>query len=342
MNKFLLPENGSFFKANLHCHSNISDGYLSPQQLKDIYVEKGYSIIAFTDHDIMLSHSYLNDESFLALNGYEMEITEQLEDETLPRKNCHICLIALDPDNLTQVCYHRSKYLFGNAPKHRHKIVYDKEKPDFERVYSADGINQIFETGRNSGFFVTYNHPTWSMETYEQYSKYHHMHAMEICNFGCMAMGYAEYNERVYDEMLRGGERICCIATDDNHNYDSADSRFFDSFGGFTVIKAPRLEYKAVTDALVAGHFYASQGPEIYSLLFEDGKLHITCSEADRIMITTGRRRAWAAYASEGKALTEAEFDVMPEDIYVRLTVIDKNGYPANTNAYFTDELFSE
>ena len=41
----LIPEAGKFYKANLHCHSNISDGALSPEELKKIYMEKGYSII---------------------------------------------------------------------------------------------------------------------------------------------------------------------------------------------------------------------------------------------------------------------------------------------------------
>ncbi len=26
MRKYLLPETGSFYKANLHCHTNLSDG----------------------------------------------------------------------------------------------------------------------------------------------------------------------------------------------------------------------------------------------------------------------------------------------------------------------------
>ena len=40
MKKYLLPEGGNFYKANLHCHSNVSDGALSPAELKKIYMEK--------------------------------------------------------------------------------------------------------------------------------------------------------------------------------------------------------------------------------------------------------------------------------------------------------------
>ena len=31
MKKYLLQENGNFYKANLHCHSTYSDGALKPQ-----------------------------------------------------------------------------------------------------------------------------------------------------------------------------------------------------------------------------------------------------------------------------------------------------------------------
>ena len=81
MRKYLLPESGNFYKANLHCHSTLSDGRLTPEQLKKAYMDKGYSIIAYTDHDIMLDHSDLAEENFLPLRSYEMEITEKRTDE---------------------------------------------------------------------------------------------------------------------------------------------------------------------------------------------------------------------------------------------------------------------
>jgi len=166
------------------------------------------------------------------------------------------------------------------------------------------------------------------------------MHAMEIFNTSSWVGGYDEYNPSIYDDMLRCGKRIFCIAADDNHNGHPTNSRKCDSFGGFTMIKAEALEYKAVTDALISGNFYASTGPEIYELWFEDNKIHIKCSPCDRITLATGRRRCVAEYADESNELEYASFDVFPDDVYVRLTVSDIHGKNANTNAYFTDELF--
>jgi len=336
MKKHLIPNHGNFYKANLHCHSNISDGKLSPQELKEIYSERGYSIIAFTDHDALIGHNDLTDDKFLALNGFEVEITEGIG---IGEKDCHICFIALESSNLTQVCYHRTKYMYTNEVNFRDQIKFDETKPDFERIYSAECISEMMKSGKDGGFFVTYNHPSWSLETYNEYSNYNHMHAMEICNYGCFVSGYPDYNEKEYDELLRCGKRIYCIAADDNHNFASVDSKHCDSFGGFTMIKADKLEYSAITDALLAGNFYASQGPEIYDLWYEDRKVYITCSDAEKIVLNTGRRRAEAVYSENNLPLNSACFSILPEDGYIRLTVTDKCGKHANTNAFFIDEI---
>ena len=186
---------------------------------------------------------------------------------------------------------------------------------------------------RDNGFFVTYNHPAWSLQNYSDYMGYDYMHALEIYNHESMQVGFFEYHETAYDDMLRGGKHIFCIAGDDNHRRESC-------CGGFTMIKADALEYRAVAKALLSGDFYASQGPLIHNLWFEDGKIHIDCSDAVRIRANTSSRWVTTVDAREGEFINSADFDVVPEDEYVRITVIDSKGKCANTNAYFTDELF--
>ena len=38
MKKYLLPENGNFYKANLHCHTTVSDGNWTPEEVKKNYM----------------------------------------------------------------------------------------------------------------------------------------------------------------------------------------------------------------------------------------------------------------------------------------------------------------
>ena len=69
MKKILLSPDVNFYKANLHCHTNISDGKISAEEIKAHYKKNGYSIIAYTDHDVMVPHPELDDENFLAYRG---------------------------------------------------------------------------------------------------------------------------------------------------------------------------------------------------------------------------------------------------------------------------------
>ena len=120
MKKYLLPKDGQFYKANLHCHTNFSDGRKTPAEVKEIYRKLGYSIVAYTDHDILIPHDELNDDTFLALHGFEIEMSDyRPEILSVHRRTCHICCIGLEPENLVQPCWHRTlyqtHYFYGNA-----------------------------------------------------------------------------------------------------------------------------------------------------------------------------------------------------------------------------------
>ena len=168
MKRYLLPEGGQFYKANLHCHTNYSDGKFSPQEVKDIYVKDGYSIIAYTDHELFIAHPELRDEHFLPLNAVEMDITEHIPvgSNKFNKRTCHLCMIALEEDTTIQPCWHRTKYASWNENLKRHnpEVKFDDTQPDYERIYTVRGINDMIRRYREAGFYVTYNHPIWSLE----------------------------------------------------------------------------------------------------------------------------------------------------------------------------------
>ena len=332
MKKYLLPEGGNFYKANLHAHTDMSDGHDTPEEVKEMYLRRGYSIVAYTDHDVFVDRSHLCEEGFLALNGVEMEINgRNFGRGWVDMESCHINFIALDQKNLSTPCYHRTKYLRVNAPKYRDQMQFDASRPDFERFYTPDCINRMFLEGRDRGFFTVLNHPGDSLAPYTVYTQYHYMHAMEMYN------GRFEYNARIYDDMLREGKIIYCVAGDDNHSEELAGC-------SWCMIKADSLDYGTVTKALLDGHFYSSQGPEIHELYMEDGVMHIKTSDAQAIYFSSAARAKGQkyAYAKDGKFLNEASFEVLPECVYVRVTVIGPDGKTASTNAYRSIDLLKK
>ncbi|MCQ2456429.1 MAG: PHP domain-containing protein [Clostridia bacterium] len=346
MKKILLPEkseNVNYYRANLHCHTKISDGAKTPEQIKKDYMAHGYSVVAFTDHDAFVPHNDLTDENFVALNGFELDASEEKANEMHFNRVLHICLVALDPDRELDVCHHRSKYIWSEEA--RRMVKHDESLPDYERSYTPECINDMIKKGKDADFFVTYNHPVWSVESYPQYMSYKGMDAMEILNYGCVIEGFDEDNGHCYDDMLRGGERIYCIATDDNHNGYPDDSPYTDSYGGYVMIAADKLEYRTIAKALKNGDFYSSSGtfyhdgPEVLSLEYEDGVVTIKTSPARHISYMTQRRRCCCVEAEPDGFVTEAKFKVPHDDGWFRITVTDHAGFKAYTNAYFTDEL---
>ncbi len=336
---YLLPQAGNFYKANLHCHSTVSDGKLSPEELKKIYKDEGYSVVAFTDHDVLVPHDDLRDEEFLPLHGYELEITEEKALDFRFLKTAHMTLVALDENNLTQICYHREKYFIGNGAKYRGEIKFDKSLPDFERKYTPECVNEVVKTAHEKGFFITYCHPCWSLENYNDYMNYHGFDAMEIYNNASGVGGFGEYNAKIYDDMLRGGEKLFCVATDDNHNVHSIKHLMNDSFGGFVMIKAEALEYGDITSALKRGDFYASQGPQFFDLYLKDGFVYASFSPCVTAYISCANRRTHVVCGEMGELITEAKLPVTEDDVYFRVTITDKRGRHANTRAYFIKDL---
>ena len=306
MKKHLYIGDKNIYKANMHCHTTVSDGVLTPEQIKEAYTARGYSVVAFTDHDILKSQQHLNDDGFLAINACEVNINPH---QTKGTSTYHFNLYATRPEM--------------------------NETPPMPKVdyFDHEAINKYIAERNAEGFLVCYNHPYWSVQTYEEYSKIRGCFAMEIYNHNCeVDEGYYGYNPQVYDEMLRQGQQIFCLSTDDNHNWGPKYLADRDSFGGFIRINCKNLVYKDVMDALINGNFYSSQGPEIYEISLEENELTVKCSPAELIVVYTQGRRC---YVQAGENLTEAGFQLSGDDDYIRVMCRDKNKLDANSNAYW-------
>ena len=49
-----------FMNIDLHCHTNISDGVLTPNQLIALAIERGVYMLSITDHDTLDAYSIIN------------------------------------------------------------------------------------------------------------------------------------------------------------------------------------------------------------------------------------------------------------------------------------------
>lgn len=104
------------------------------------------------------------------------------------------------------------------------------------------------------------------------------------------------------------------------------------------MVNCDSLNYKSVMDALENHNFYSSTGPVIKELYIEDNKAHLTFEKGCRAFLTNNGRRTEKYIAENPEKENTAIFKILPEDKYVRFTVLDEHGKFAHTNAYFTEE----
>ena len=330
--KYLLPQ-CNYYKANLHTHSNISDGKLSPEEVKAAYKERGYQILALTDHNLTIDHSDMNEPDFLMITGVEVDIAKENA-----RKTVHLCMLSRDP--------HLQWIPFKDADSLPHMHAYEElcQCENLPQVYSPEAINRVIAKANEKGFLVTYNHPAWSLEYYEDYSKYEGLWAMEYANSGSHAIGYDDNNGWVYREFINMGKPLLPIMADDAHSICHKRTGYPVVGMNWTMVAAESLEYGSVMDALARGDLYSTSGPQFHSLTWDAGILRISCSPVVKIQLIKNSRPFRMEW---GENLTQAEFNLQKwyeiakerGDGWFYLVITAADGTYAVTKAYKLEDL---
>ena len=314
MRHYLLPENNKQFKANLHCHTTISDGTKTPEEMKAIYKERGYNILAITDHGKLVDHSALDDEDFLMITAVEYWVGGG--DKKLANTNI---------DRAME---------FNLFAKDQHNASLEPFKA-MPRTYSGEYMQFVIDTANKNGFLVCLNHPGCSYLNIEFIRRFDGIFAMEVYNRDAILCGVIEGGMPLYTEAIRSGKPWCCIASDDAHGIPGTAY----PAQGFVMISAEELKYDKIMASLEAGDFYASSGPVIEELYIEDGEIHLKCSPVKFIGVATNGRPIGGAKKvnQPDEYLTEVDIKIREGTEFVRFDLEDEHGNWAHTRAYYVD-----
>ncbi len=350
MKRYIISPKLNWYRANMHCHTTVSDGHFTPEEIKEVYQEMGYSIVAYSDHELIRDHSDLSDESFLAITASEYSIDDCKPSFELPgkdnseewcvRKVMHLGVYSKDPHNVFHPATDNT--LFDMWWRAQGRDIGTIACDDYHREYTVDSINEMVKRLNDNGFLVSLNHPNWSLNDMNDYLNIKGLWGLEILNYATERATGAEYCPYIYDHMVRAGDyNLFCVMGDDNHNPSGS---LEESFGGSTFIGASSLDYSTVMEALESGSFYCASGknpPRIHSLYVEDGMLKIDCSPATDIIVT-GLGRSYCHQPTNGEEITHAEFKLEPKDVMFRVTVRDKYGNNAHTHYYKVEDFLNK
>jgi hypothetical protein len=287
---------GKFYRGNLHTHSTLSDGHLTPDKVCEFYRNCGYDFIALTDHFLKAYNYPISDtrsyrtEDFTTIIGAELH-----SGQTELGRLWHILAVGLPFD--------------------------------FAHPTEGETGPQIAARAMAAGAYVAVAHPYWYNLTETDALSLGPAHAIEIYN------GTSEdHNDRadswyMLEMLLERGHRYFACATDDAHfNPDRYDAAI-----GWVYVKSEALEPDALLEALKSGHSYSSTGPQIFDIQLEPGnKITVKCSPASRIFVTG---TAYTSRTAWGNGIREATLDLGTFDSpYCRVTVRDANGKRAWSN----------
>jgi hypothetical protein len=294
---------GRFFRGNLHCHSDRSDGQRSPEHVIGAYRDAGYDFICLSDH-------------FEAEYGWQITDTRHLQDEGFTT------ILGAE---------------LSSAPwddRHVFWVTAAGLPVDFE-VPPVDDHAEAIRRAADLGAFIVMLHPGLNnlpLAAARSLPALDAVHAVEVYNHngGMAAIPDMANGAYMLDGLLENGRRLLVNAGDDAHFGHPKDR-----FGGWIEVHSERLDPGLLLDSLKAGRYYSTQGPAFRELQVDVARLHVQTSEAYAISLTTSGAR-WQSGEerhSQDGTISEADFDLTPfRGSYCRVTVVDAAGKRAWSN----------
>lgn len=301
---------GRFYRGNLHTHSDRSDGALPPTAVMATYRNAGYDFVALTDH-------------FQPDYGFPIVDTRPF------RTDAFTTLIGAE---LTG-----TRSAPGTAPHGQQDIVAIGLPFDFPPPAPDETAASQAARAAAAGAFVALAHPAATQLSLVEALAVDAIHAVEIYNG---AVGRSPEAWDIADALLAANRKVVAFAADDAHFRHSPQKRSRPDFlNGWVHVRAESLDDEALIAALKGGHFYSSQGPELYGVFLAESAdglgLRILSSPVHSVTLSE-RSLGTVTYAQAGITFAFFPLPEIPTGCF-RVTVEDAAGKKAWTNPFWLD-----
>ncbi len=179
------------------------------------------------------------------------------------------------------------------------------------------------------GALVVLAHPYWSGLTATEMMPLQGINGVEVYNTSAERDLGKGLSASHWDDVLARGQRWWGLGVDDTHWIDD------DAGEGWVVVEASSLTEANILASLREGRFYASTGPDIYSLVRDSGTLTVTCSPVKTINFVG--KTQWGAQrrSAANGLLTAATYQIRGCETYIRVECVDEGGRTAWSNPVY-------
>ncbi|MBE9556111.1 MAG: CehA/McbA family metallohydrolase [Proteobacteria bacterium] len=298
---------GNFHRGNLHTHSTNSDGALAPEEVCRRYQAEGYDFIALTDHFVGQFNYPITDTTACRNGNFTTILGAELHTGAMENGNSwHMVAVGLPADF---------------SPPHT---------PYLRRAGDSESAESLAQRARDAGAFVVIVHPHWSGMTEADARTITAAHAVEIYNHGCIIDNGRGEGFVALEHLLNEGRRLNLVAADDAH-FNTPDH-----FGGWVMVKALENTPEALLNALNAGQFYSSLGPEIRDIRVTEQAVEVDCSSVVTIIVQ-GQGSATATLHGEAMTTGRVSLHRLAKSPWIRISITDRAGKRAWSNPIWID-----
>jgi len=171
---------GEWLRGNLHTHTTVSDGQMTPQEAVAAYEAAGYDFLALTDHERLADPSVVATNRLLVIAGIETLCTNPTGGPSY-----HLVGLGLPAD--------------FRVPRSKHIQT------------AVDAVNE-------AGGLAVIAHPYWTGHNSKDMEIVRDFAAVEVFNTNCevtIARGTSSVH---WDDLLAQGRRVLGLAVDDAHS----------------------------------------------------------------------------------------------------------------------------
>ena len=290
-------DEGRWVKGNTHTHSTCSDGQLPPRQVADWYRQAGYDFLFLTEHEEKLANPQALPD-FAALSSEDFLVLPGLE-------------LHLEISN----------------ERVAHLVALGTARTGLWRPTWS--LSEAARFALDEGAVPVINHPYYSGLTYQEIAQADNAVAVEVFNTTCQVVCAKGFARSHWDYLLAQGLAIHGVAADDAHW-----GRQVPDYGqGWIMVKVKEFSQEGILQALRAGHFYATCGPEFRNVARVGDEVVVRTSPVQRINFITDNGYSSVEHAAGDQVLTSARRPLGSFRKFLRIECVDKAGCFAWTNA---------